>query len=302
MSLWHKDYFELEANKTTKPSRFRESSLPPPHCLNLHWKVGLYQKESYYQRYFLPKKLICISLFYKRLLSPSCEWPSFPFYSQTPTLFLNSECYRNLNYLVVLWCHIFMGLLSVWNLFFSCQSVLYLIIRQAKETRREEVKNFPPLQSSLRHKIPCYVTGSFVISAFSILLENENNCTAPSIMGLLRKTRRPFIWGNYQYYCQIVIFIWSPSRHVSLHFLVLGRKNFSLLLKILLAALRTKLTWAKLTGENQINYIHARNPYKHERFQKQAELCTYAILSKGEGCRVLGLQRKRRKFTGRWKK
>lgn len=164
------------------------------------------------------------------------------------------------------------------------------------------MKSFPPLQSSLRHKITYHVTGSLVISAFSILLENENNFTTPSITKLLRKTRRPFICGNFQWYCQIVIFIWSPSRQVSLYFLVLGRKNFPLLFWILLAALRIRLTWAKVTGEKQINNVHERNPYKYERFPKQEELCTYAILSKREGCRVLGTSKREKKFTGIWKR
>lgn len=55
--------------RQSKPSRFRKSFLPSLQVPKYTWKDGLYQRESYNQRY---KKLICIteqSLFSKHLLS-----------------------------------------------------------------------------------------------------------------------------------------------------------------------------------------------------------------------------------------
>lgn len=51
----HKDYFLLKGNQISKDSgKVLFLSL---NCLNLHWQGGLFQKESYYQRYLFTRKL-----------------------------------------------------------------------------------------------------------------------------------------------------------------------------------------------------------------------------------------------------
>lgn len=71
-----KDYFKLKAIKTQQIQEKLLTSLL--NCLNLLWKWGLYQENSYYQIPF-----ICITkqlLFSKNILWPSCQRPSSPLY------------------------------------------------------------------------------------------------------------------------------------------------------------------------------------------------------------------------------
>ena len=74
------------------------------------------QKKSHYQRYILPRKLICITgqpLFSNHLLSLSCEWSSSHLHPQIPTLFLSLGWYISLNCLTAFESHIPMGLLYI---------------------------------------------------------------------------------------------------------------------------------------------------------------------------------------------
>ena len=66
----------------------------------------LIQKKSHYQRYILPRKLICITgqpVFSNHLLSLSCEWSSTPLHPQIYTPFLSLGWYISFNFLIVLW-------------------------------------------------------------------------------------------------------------------------------------------------------------------------------------------------------
>ena len=78
--------------------------------------MGLYQEESYHQRYLFTKETLTDNMaksVFQTFSLPSYEWSSSPSYPQTLTPFLSSRFYTSFNYLAVVKSQIFMGLLVV---------------------------------------------------------------------------------------------------------------------------------------------------------------------------------------------